>query len=258
MSEAEELLKRVTVASPCPASWRRMTGDERVRFCAECGLNVYNLSEMSAEAAADFVRRREGRLCIRYFRRADGSMLTKDCPIGLARVRQRIAAIAGILFGALLASLGPRLRVWSPVAGLLQWLRAHAPEITVPAVEEEEDRPQLRISWKSSGAGVVGEFPQVVVGERCESRPIDPSDEDGPEAILAPRPPEEPHPEQGEFEGFHPRLLPDLVNLARIERSVPRDHLTFIQRRAVEEKAGWYGGGRTGPPPAADRRRIPR
>ena len=48
-------LRNVKVASPCPADWDRMIGDERVRFCGQCELNVYNLSAMS-EAPAELER----------------------------------------------------------------------------------------------------------------------------------------------------------------------------------------------------------
>ena len=95
-------LDLIEVASPCPASWEAMKGDKRVRFCGECRLNVYNLSEMGREEAEEFVRRREGRMCVRFFRRQDGTVLTRDCPVGVRALRQRlvraVAGICGILF----------------------------------------------------------------------------------------------------------------------------------------------------------------
>ena len=61
-----------------------MIGTARVRyFCHHCRLNVYNLSAMSREDAETMIRGREGRLCVRFFRRADGTMIIQDCPIGL-------------------------------------------------------------------------------------------------------------------------------------------------------------------------------
>ena len=51
-----------------------MKGDQRVRFCDQCKLNVYNLSEMSRPAAERLVLQTEGRLCVRYYQRADGTM----------------------------------------------------------------------------------------------------------------------------------------------------------------------------------------
>ena len=34
------------VASPCSADWDRMQGNERVRYCPQCKLNVYNFAAM--------------------------------------------------------------------------------------------------------------------------------------------------------------------------------------------------------------------
>ncbi len=71
-----------------------MEGDERVRRCAECNLDVYNLSEMTAEAAAEFLRARGGeRTCVRMFQRADGTLLTRDCPVGIARIRRTLGRL---------------------------------------------------------------------------------------------------------------------------------------------------------------------
>ncbi len=39
------------------------------------------------------MREREGELCVRFYRRADGTMLTADCPRGLAAVRLRMRRV---------------------------------------------------------------------------------------------------------------------------------------------------------------------
>jgi hypothetical protein len=102
-------LRNVKVASPCPADWDRMIGDERARFCGQCELNVYNLSTMSTLEAESLIARTEGRLCVRYYRRKDGSIITQDCPVGLLRLKQRAARIkraAASLVLGFLAGLG--------------------------------------------------------------------------------------------------------------------------------------------------------
>src|SRR5437868_2597359 len=63
------LLERLRVASPCKASWDAMAGDDRKRFCAECGKNVYNLSAMTREEATRLLVDSEGSLCVRLYRR---------------------------------------------------------------------------------------------------------------------------------------------------------------------------------------------
>src|SRR5690349_9803270 len=42
------MLPNLRVASPCSADWNRMQGDDRVRFCPECRLDVYDFSAMTA------------------------------------------------------------------------------------------------------------------------------------------------------------------------------------------------------------------
>lgn len=82
-------LSNLKVASPCPADWDAMFGSERVRFCGECKLNVYNLSGMTRDEAESLIINTEGRLCVRFYRRRDGSILTQDCPVGWAKVKHR-------------------------------------------------------------------------------------------------------------------------------------------------------------------------
>ncbi len=80
------------VASPCSESWAKMEGDDRQRFCNRCQLNVYNLSVLSLREQEELVLRTEGKLCGRLYTRPDGTAMTRDCPVGLLRVRMRLAA----------------------------------------------------------------------------------------------------------------------------------------------------------------------
>ncbi len=104
--ERADLLSRMRVASPCPTSWEAMEGDERVRFCRLCDLHVYNVSELTRAEAESLVARTEGRLCARLYRRADGTVLTKDCPTGLRAARRRVGRAAGAAFAAVLSLCG--------------------------------------------------------------------------------------------------------------------------------------------------------
>jgi hypothetical protein len=80
-----------------------MEGDERVRFCRLCSLNVYDFAGMTRAEVEALVAKTEGRLCGRLTRRADGTVLTKDCPVGLRAVRLRATRAAGAAFAALLS-----------------------------------------------------------------------------------------------------------------------------------------------------------
>src|SRR5947209_3713165 len=100
-------LDTISVAAPCPASWEGMAGDDRVRSCGECKQKVYNLSRMTREEAEELLRS-EGKLCVRFYRRHDGTVMTADCPAGLLAVPRRLTGafllVAG-LFGALAAAV---------------------------------------------------------------------------------------------------------------------------------------------------------
>jgi hypothetical protein len=90
MNKPLQILSDVKVASPCNVDWNTMRGDDRVRHCAQCNLNVFNLSAMSAAEAASLIERAQGRLCVRLFKRADGTVITQDCPVGVRLLAQNI------------------------------------------------------------------------------------------------------------------------------------------------------------------------
>ena len=99
-------LNRLQIATPCPISWEQMTGDSRVRFCDHCQLNVYNISELSPSEAESLIALTEGRLCARLFRRADGTVLTKDCPVGLRALRMRVTKRTAAIFATIVSLSG--------------------------------------------------------------------------------------------------------------------------------------------------------
>ena len=94
-------LDNIRIASPCPASWDSMQGDERVRYCDLCQLQVYNIAAMTHREAASLIAGTEGRLCARLYRRDDGTVITKDCPVGLRAIRRRAARMTAAAFAAL-------------------------------------------------------------------------------------------------------------------------------------------------------------
>lgn len=98
-------LSRVRIATPCPAEWEKMTGTERARFCHACNLNVYNLSAMTRDEAERFVANADGRVCVRFYRRADGTILTQNCPVGVAKLKQRATRIATATLSAMFGFL---------------------------------------------------------------------------------------------------------------------------------------------------------
>jgi len=103
---ANDLLANLRVAAPCPASWEAMAGDERMRHCTLCDLNVYNFAEMTSGDIRELLARTEGRVCARLYRRADGTVLTRDCPTGLRALRRRASRAAAALVAMLLSLPG--------------------------------------------------------------------------------------------------------------------------------------------------------
>jgi hypothetical protein len=139
------VLDQVRIASPCPVKWEDMRGDERARHCDQCDLKVHNISELTrgeAEAYLSGVAAEMGagrRVCLGFYRRADGTILTKDCPVGLAAVRaalarrwSRFAALVALVFSAVITLGRGRteesgLKTMEPFAGIARALNPVAP-----------------------------------------------------------------------------------------------------------------------------------
>ena len=108
------LLDRVQTASPCDVRWDQMTPEgegDRTRRCERCSLSVHNIAQMTRAEAEAFLASRfdesgqplQHRVCALIYRRADGTIITADCPVGLAKLRAaarrtiyRVAAVLGL------------------------------------------------------------------------------------------------------------------------------------------------------------------
>src|SRR5690349_15495451 len=133
------MLERIRIASPCTADWEQMIGDDRVRFCSHCNLNVYNLSALTQSEAEELIANREGRLCARIYRRTDGTVLTRDCPIGLRAVARKISRVAGAALSAMMsasfaAAQNPSSK--TPAQPLVQITPVNQSEIVLAVVDQ--------------------------------------------------------------------------------------------------------------------------
>ncbi len=120
-------LDDVRIATPCPASWAAMEGDDRRRFCSQCRLHVYNLSAMTRQEATRFLQEQEGRVCVRLYRRVDGTVLTRDCPIGVSREQRRRLgklAVAMLLVASMTYWVVAALTSDSGLTRLMAWIRS--------------------------------------------------------------------------------------------------------------------------------------
>src|SRR6266404_3853955 len=97
-------LDRLRVSSPCPANWDQMSGNDSVRFCDLCNLHVYNIARLSRKEAEALIANTKGRICARLYRRSDGTIITKDCPVGLRAIRRHVAKVTSAVFAAILSA----------------------------------------------------------------------------------------------------------------------------------------------------------
>jgi hypothetical protein len=80
---------RLTVASPCSKDWNQMKGTAQKRFCEACRQHVYDLSVMPWEEVRALLDC-ERPPCVKFFQRADGTVLTADCAVGKERRWRRV------------------------------------------------------------------------------------------------------------------------------------------------------------------------
>jgi hypothetical protein len=139
-----------------------MAGDDRARFCSDCSLHVYNLSAMRRDEAEALVAGAEGRLCVRFYRRNDGTIITQDCPVGVQEARQRtfrrirnsVAGATAMIAGTI--GLGGSRQSWAsePVVGRMAAVRP------LPS--------QVDSSMQINAGGEQGEVDMVTMGDTTE------------------------------------------------------------------------------------------
>lgn len=91
MNKALNVLDDVRIAYPCAKNWEDMEGNEQVRFCQECKLNVYNFAALTRAEAEALIIETEGRLCGRIYRRVDGTVITRNCPMSIYLLKRKLA-----------------------------------------------------------------------------------------------------------------------------------------------------------------------
>src|SRR5262249_19630905 len=143
-------LGRIRVAAPCEAEWKWMHGNDRVRFCGRCDLNVFNLSAMTTEEAEDLIRRTDGRLYVRFYRRSDATILTKNCRVGLRAIRDKLTSTRTQIIAAILSLLG-----YLGLIGLYEFID-HELDRPIHSAMNYERSGSKGASWlENPGRGVV-------------------------------------------------------------------------------------------------------
>ena len=106
--ESRQAIHKAEVAAPCEQPWEEMSGDEKARLCSKCSLNVYNFAEMTESEIAEIIQNSQAsnsRVCVKIYKRFDGKILTKDCPVGV-RLLEAARYELYTRFGFIASSIG--------------------------------------------------------------------------------------------------------------------------------------------------------
>lgn len=132
-------LDAIEVQTPCEIPWDTMQGDNRVRFCGHCRQNVYNIEALPRAEAVRLIGDREGRVCVRFHRRRDGTVVTADCWERLRAARRK----GWLAFAAMLVIVGTAqlLAMLTGLAGLHRLGRQGEVPLGGPRVVNAESAP---------------------------------------------------------------------------------------------------------------------
>jgi hypothetical protein len=177
MTAPIQKLDRLYVATPCSADWDSMQGNDKVRFCQHCNLNVYNISMMTKAQAEALIASTEGRLCTKFYRRIDGTILTKDCPVGLRALRRSVSRVASAAFGVVL-SLFTSAGIRIPVYGSESQGRETKVKIKRTKIRSQDSRSTISGTVLDINQSVIANAKITLLHERTnETRTINTSEE---------------------------------------------------------------------------------
>jgi hypothetical protein len=142
---------KLQVVAPCNENWDSMPGGDDIRFCGRCRQNVYNLSQMNETQVRELV---QGPVCVRFYARGDGTVVTRQCSPMLEAARRRMMAMAAGLLPLAAA-------FWGSVAWLRGKVHVESPVVMggiSPAPPEPAPPPMM-------GTPVPPESPPPIMGE---------------------------------------------------------------------------------------------
>jgi hypothetical protein len=109
---------------------------------------------MTRREAEALLRETEGRLCARLYRRADGTILTENCPVGLRAIGRRISRMAGAAMSAFAAvsSATAAQFPFIPVSSLEQGLKPAISGTVVDSMGAVIPGAEIKLVADKSGA----------------------------------------------------------------------------------------------------------
>lgn len=118
MPQSIRSFDRINIPAPCEADWDSMIGNDKVRFCEHCNLQVTNLSSLTHQAAINLVERSQGRLCVRLEKRAGGGLIMKQSAPRLHQIARRASRLAAGAFSATLSIASASAQTSAPTQQL--------------------------------------------------------------------------------------------------------------------------------------------
>ncbi|MGI8786132.1 MAG: ankyrin repeat domain-containing protein [Pyrinomonadaceae bacterium] len=88
------------ITSPCSQDWDAMKGNDKVRFCEHCALEVNNLSAARRKDALRLMRQSKGGICVRYVKNPSNNQ-----PVFADRLYQIARRAPRLAVGAMTAAL---------------------------------------------------------------------------------------------------------------------------------------------------------
>jgi hypothetical protein len=162
MSPSTIPLEVIEIPKPCPADWSQMRGDERVRFCSHCSLHVYNLSAMSRMEAEQLLEQTEGRMCVRLYKRLDGTVITQDCGGGWRLAAKRLGRWASAATALVIAA------ALTPLT-FTRWVGASPTPKSTPMECTKEPTPK---AFVGRPVMLMGDFAVAKMGEPAPAPPV--------------------------------------------------------------------------------------
>jgi len=134
------VLDTVPAASPCSVRWDEMNGDGDARECPRCGLRVLSLAMLEPVQAEKLLADSPG-AGTGLRRRADGTFVVRDCPVGVESVRRW--TLGPVAFGggfAVIAVVGAIL------VAIFGRAAPHDDTLSAPSVAQVATAPEPEVS----------------------------------------------------------------------------------------------------------------
>ena len=99
-------LKQIAVPNHCRVDWESMSGSGPARECGVCRTKVFDLSAMTEAEAEDLLSTSED-LCVRFFYRPDGTIVSSRCETEKRTAPSRVAAglAASLAYGTAFSAI---------------------------------------------------------------------------------------------------------------------------------------------------------